>query len=82
MTQVGVLAIQGDVDAHARALERHEGGEAKVIPIIIRPVDWTKAPCAKLQALPPDAKAVTEWENEDSAFANVATGIRSAIENP
>src|SRR5262245_53472095 len=33
-----------------RALEKHEAGEARVIPVIIRPVDWSQAPFSKLQA--------------------------------
>src|SRR5262249_20734840 len=35
----------------ARAMERHEAGTARVIPIILRPVDWHSAPFGKLQAL-------------------------------
>src|SRR5438067_12626282 len=34
-----------------RAMERHSLGEAKVIPIILRPVYWQSAPIGKLQAL-------------------------------
>lgn len=63
-----------------RALERHEAGEACVIPIILRPLDWTNLPFSKLQALPAGGKAVTSWKNRDEAFANIATGIRQAIE--
>jgi TIR domain len=64
-----------------RALERHDAGTARVIPIVLRPVDnlW-KAPFGKLQALPTDGKAVTLWENQDAAFADVAKGIRLAAE--
>ena len=58
-----------------RALERHEKKEAVVIPIIIRDVNWGKAPFAKLQALPKDAKAVDLWPNKDTAWRNVAEGI-------
>jgi len=63
-----------------RALERHDKGEAKVFPTILRPCDWHGAPFAKLQALPKDAKAVTLWANRDEAFTNVAEGIRKALE--
>lgn len=63
-----------------RALERHEVGEARVIPVILRPVDWTKAPFSKLKALPTDGKAVTKWANRDSAFLDIAQGIRKVIE--
>lgn len=61
-----------------RALERHEAGEARVIPIIIRSCDWQSAPFGKLQALPRDAKPVTSWANYDEAFTNIAQGIRLA----
>ncbi|NJP12347.1 MAG: toll/interleukin-1 receptor domain-containing protein [Leptolyngbyaceae cyanobacterium RU_5_1] len=64
-----------------RALERHDAGEARVIPIILRSVDnWWKTPFGKLQALPTDAKPVTNWANLDGAFADVARGIRLTAE--
>jgi hypothetical protein len=63
-----------------RAMERHEAGEARVIPVILRPVDWEGAPFGKLQALPTDAKPVTEWPNRDKAFWDVARRIRAAVE--
>jgi tetratricopeptide (TPR) repeat protein len=64
-----------------RALERHEAGEARIIPIIVRPADWRHAPFAQLQALPTDAKAITTWHNQDEAFVDVVAGIRRAIED-
>ncbi len=64
-----------------RAMERHDSGEARVIPVILRSVDWRGAPFGKLQALPKDAKPVTgdAWPTLDDAFTDVARGIRSAI---
>jgi hypothetical protein len=62
-----------------RALERHEAGEARVIPIILKPCDWHEAPFAKLQAFPKDARPVTKWPNRDEAFTDVARGIRAAV---
>src|SRR5437762_7465019 len=35
-----------------RALERHEAGQARVLPVALRPVDWRGAPFAYLQTLP------------------------------
>jgi len=64
-----------------RALARHKANEARVIPILLRPVDWKGAPFAHLQALPTNAKPITTWSNRDEAFANVVTGIRRAIED-
>src|SRR5258708_39265386 len=41
-----------------RALERQANDEARVIPIILRPVDWQNAPFAKLQVLPTAGKPI------------------------
>ena len=63
-----------------RALERHEQGEARVIPVLLRKVDgWQGAPFGKLQSLPTDGKPVTSWNDRDEAFADVARGIRRAV---
>src|SRR5438876_2547858 len=55
-----------------RAIERHERGEAKVIPIILRLINgWQDTPIGKLQALPKDAKPVVDrrrWPTVDYAF--------------
>lgn len=61
-----------------RALERHDRGEARVIPIILRPVDWKDAPFAKLGVLPRDGRPVTTWPDRDEALLDVALGIRAA----
>lgn len=59
-----------------RALERHRSGEARVIPVIVRDVDWQSGPLAELQALPTDGRAVTLWLDKDSAWRDVAEGIK------
>ena len=64
-----------------RALERHLAGEARVIPIILRPVEWEGAPFSKLQMLPTDAQPVTSWSDRDAALLNVTKGIRKAVED-
>src|SRR5579859_2226552 len=48
-----------------QALEGHKVNEARVIPILLRPVDWQGAPFAHLQALPTNAKPITTWSNWD-----------------
>jgi internalin A len=63
-----------------RALERHEQGSARVIPVILRDVDWQSAPFGKLQALPKNGTPVTLWSAKDSAWKDVAVGIRKAVE--
>jgi hypothetical protein len=64
-----------------RALERDKRGEARVIPIILRPVYW-QGVLGTLQALPTDAKPVTDpdWRNLDRALFNVTEGIRKVVE--
>jgi hypothetical protein len=63
-----------------RALERHQRGEARVIPIIVRPVYW-QGVLGKLQALPTDAKPVVDryWHTLDEALYDVAEGIRTVV---
>ena len=63
-----------------RAMERHAARQARVIPVILREVDWKGAAFGKLQALPQNAFPVTNWANRDQAFADVARGIRQAVE--
>src|SRR5262245_30776428 len=64
-----------------RAIERHGAGEARVIPILLRSVDWQHAPFGKLQALPTTGVPVTEWGNRDAAFTHITEEIRKAIES-
>jgi formylglycine-generating enzyme required for sulfatase activity len=63
-----------------KAIERHEAGEACVIPIILRNVFWQDAPFAKLQALPKNALPIKSWSNQDDAFTNVVQGIKVTAE--
>src|SRR5450755_1434683 len=63
------------------AMSRHEAGQARVIPILVRPCDWKGAPFVHLQILPKNAKAITAWNNRDKAWADVVGGIRSALED-
>jgi TIR domain len=60
-----------------RALERHEAREAHVIPIILRPVDWEKAPFSHLQFLPSDGRPVTKWRNRDVRFLHFCGVVKS-----
>ena len=58
------------------ALNRHERGEAVVIPIILRPCDWADLPFGKLQSANKDGKAVTKYLTLDDAFFEIATAIK------
>jgi hypothetical protein len=63
-----------------RAIERHNSGVARTIPIILRPVNLENTQLGKLQALPTDGKPVTSWSNRNNAFLDIVKGIRKAIE--
>ena len=62
-----------------RALERQQAGEARVIPLILRPCEWQKAPFGHLQALPRDGKPVTSWPNQDEAFLQVSRSLHELL---
>lgn len=64
-----------------RALEREAAGEARIVPILVRPVDWKDAPFAHLQVLPTDTKPLTSWKDENVALTNIVAGIRRVIED-
>lgn len=63
-----------------RALERCEAGEARVIPIILRPVEWETWPISRLECAPRDARPVTSWTDPNEAFVDVVKGIRKVIQ--
>ncbi|SDN13325.1 NB-ARC domain-containing protein [Daejeonella rubra] len=62
-----------------KAIEKHESGRARVIPIILRACDWHETPFGKLQALPKNAKPVKSFEDEDEAFYSVTEGLKLSI---
>ena len=64
-----------------RAMERHDRGEARVIPVILRPCDWHHAPFGGLLAVPPDGKPVVKHATLDDGFVEVAKAIRHFVES-
>jgi internalin A len=64
-----------------RALERHERKEARVVPVIIRDVDWKVIPeLSRLTAVPKDGRPVRNWPNKDTAWRNVSERVRAILE--
>jgi len=64
-----------------RALERHEEGTCRVLPIILRPTYLESAPFSKLQMLPTDAKPITRWSDRDEAFHDVVKEISLVLKD-
>ncbi len=61
-----------------RAMERHNAGEAIVIPVILRACDWHPLSFGKLQAVPRDGKPIKQWPDVDEAMLQVAQAVRQA----
>jgi hypothetical protein len=61
------------------ALAMHNSGEAQLIPVVVRAVDWSDSPLSKLQGLPKDARPIALWPDKDEAWVNVIQGIRNHI---
>ena len=66
----------------AVAMKRHEGGEARVIPVIFRECEWQDMPYGKLQALPTGAIPVQRFlpNRADEAYTDIARGIRKVVD--
>lgn len=62
-----------------RAIERHEAGDARVIPVILRPCDWRSTPLGKFQAVPKEAIPVTRWADQEDGWVDVAQRIRKLV---
>ena len=59
------------------AMQRHKENLAVVIPVSLRVCDKTDLDFMKLQGLPKNFKPVTTWADQDSAFTDIAQGIRA-----
>lgn len=61
------------------ALKMHQNGQAQLIPIVVRSVEWSDSELSKLQALPKDAQAISSWADQDDAWVDVIRGIKAHI---
>lgn len=62
-----------------RAIERHQCGEARIIPVIARKCDWLDSPLGKITALPIDGKSIACFADKDDAYMQIVLGIKEAI---
>jgi len=63
------------------ALEQHKRGEARVIPVILRPTNWIASPLGMFSPLPRYERPITTWQNRDEAFFEIAEGIRKVVKD-
>lgn len=66
------------------AIERHERGEARVVPVIVRPCAWeTDTVVNSLQVLPTDGVPVNDtrhWHTREAAWVDVVRGVRRTLQ--
>ncbi len=66
------------------ALSRHDKGEARVLPVIVRPCHFGDDPIiSRLHMLPTDGKPVTDrrhWPERDDAWLDVVAGVKRTID--
>lgn len=58
-----------------RALQRTQEGKARMIPILLRPVNMVGTPFAQMQLLPKEGKPVTSYSNREEVWANISHEI-------
>ena len=65
------------------ALERHDRGEARVVPVIVRPCVWRSDPTvSRLQVLPTDGVPVNDtrrWPSSEAAWVDVVEGLSNTM---
>jgi Effector-associated domain 11/TIR domain len=61
------------------AIDLNTQGKMVILPVVVRPSDWSQLPFGKFQALPKNAKAVTSWSNQDEAWMDVAQSLRKVV---
>lgn len=63
-----------------KAQEMEQQGKLIIVPIILEPCDWLSTPFNNFKALPKDGKAISTWENKNTAFLDAVQGIRKLIQ--
>ena len=61
------------------AMALHNSGKTRVIPVIVRPIEWERLVFGGLASLP-IGEAVSMWSNKEEAFSNIVKGIKETID--
>ena len=65
----------------AEAIDRHDNGTARVVPIFVRECLPEETPIEKLHGVPPKNQPISNWSNRHKAWRAVAVGIQAAVED-
>ena len=63
------------------ALERHNRGEAVVIPVILRECAWKMLPFGRILAATVDGKPIEKFASHDEGYVQVVDAVSRAIAN-
>lgn len=61
------------------ALQYHKAKRAKIIPVLVRAVDWKRSPFGALEPCPRNGKSVKSWSDPDEAWVDVVESIRGLL---
>ena len=61
------------------ALNRVHAGQCKIIPVILKPCAWEEHPFARFQVTPERGRPVTDFPDQEKAWAEVMKAIDGAI---
>jgi len=58
-----------------------EMGRAKIMPVLMRPCEWSNTPLIRYRAWPGNAVPAAEWQDFNAALADIARGVLSLVES-
>ena len=64
----------------ARAMDRYRKREIMIIPVIIRPTDYSGLELSKFQAVPKDGRPISTWENQDEAWHDAILQLKRVFD--
>jgi serine/threonine protein kinase/DNA polymerase III delta prime subunit len=64
------------------ALQRQQNSAVRVVPLLLRPVEWQASPLAPLQCMPSNQLPITAWPNRDMAFNACVRDLRHLLGLP
>lgn len=62
-----------------QAFSRVKRGEARLVPVLLRPCLWELSAFSALQMLPRDARPLTTWPNADEPLLGIAQAVRELV---
>jgi retron-type reverse transcriptase len=63
-----------------RAITNYNDKRTVCIPVLLEDCDWQFPPYIHLQALPEDARPITQWTRPDSAYKNIQQEVRATLD--